>query len=59
MNPDPNRPMAVLLEGNFKSAFTNRIGGEIKDDPVFGFRENGVPNKMIVISDGDIAKKQL
>lgn len=55
-NSVPNQTVAVLLEGKFKSAFANRIGGEIKDDPTFGFREIGTQNKMIVVSDGDIAK---
>ncbi|WP_163400031.1 gliding motility-associated ABC transporter substrate-binding protein GldG [Flavobacterium fluviatile] len=50
-----NLPMAVLLEGSFYSAFENRI---------LAFKENsflskGKPAKMIVVSDGDLAKNQL
>lgn len=45
-------PMAVLLEGNFKSMFENRVlaFGQTK------FNTTGVANKMIVISDGDLIK---
>ena len=50
-----NIPVAVLLEGKFHSAFENRI---------LPFQEKsflnlGEPNKMIVISDGDVIKNQL
>jgi gliding-associated putative ABC transporter substrate-binding component GldG len=47
--------LSVLLEGNFHSAFENRV---------LSFKENafiakGKPTKMIVIADGDLAKNQL
>ncbi|MEO8534300.1 MAG: gliding motility-associated ABC transporter substrate-binding protein GldG [Flavobacterium sp.] len=50
-----NFPLSVLLEGSFHSAFENRV---------LPFKENsflakGKPTKMIVISDGDLAKNQL
>jgi gliding-associated putative ABC transporter substrate-binding component GldG len=50
-----NIPLSVLLEGSFHSAFENRV---------LPFKENsfltkGKPNKMIVISDGDLARNQL
>ena len=50
-----NSPLAVLLEGDFHSAFENRV---------LPFKENaflakGKPNKMIVIADGDLARNQL
>ncbi|MRX41633.1 gliding motility-associated ABC transporter substrate-binding protein GldG [Flavobacterium sp. LC2016-23] len=50
-----NLPLSVLLEGSFHSAFENRI---------LPFKENnflakGKPTKMIVISDGDLARNQL
>jgi ABC-2 type transport system permease protein len=48
-------PMAVLLEGNFKSAYASRF--ERKEIPNFkGQTTNG---KMIVISDGDVLKNHL
>ena len=50
-----NQLFAVLLEGNFKSAYKNRI----KPFETSLFKENASNNKMIVISDGDIAKNQV
>lgn len=48
-------PMAVLLEGNFKSAYASRI--ERQEIPYFkGQSTNG---KMIVLSDGDVLKNHL
>ena len=50
-----NIALSVLLEGNFKSVFENRVlSFEQKD-----FKALGKPNKMIVISDGDLIKNQL
>ncbi len=50
-----NLPLAVLLEGEFNSAYAQRI--ERKE--VANFKESIAKNKMIVISDGDIGKNQL
>ncbi len=50
-----NKPLAVLLEGSFHSAFENRVL-PFKDN---SFTAQGKPNKMIVVADGDIAKNQL
>ncbi|GAB4204022.1 MAG: gliding motility-associated ABC transporter substrate-binding protein GldG [Bacteroidia bacterium] len=50
------KPVAVLLEGTFKSLYANRIPSVIMEDSVIQFKEVSVPNKMIVVSDGDIAK---
>ena len=47
--------LSVLLEGNFHSAFENRVL-PFKDD---SFQPKGKPTKMIVISDGDLARNQL
>ena len=52
---DGNKPLAVLIEGKFKSAFYNRV----KPLKLNGVLENGVDNKMLVIADGDIIKNQL
>jgi len=58
--PDPNifrqgkKTLGILLEGNFTSAYKDRV-------PPFEFsekRETGLPSKMILISDGDIASNQ-
>ena len=59
--PDPeafqpgNFPLAVLVEGAFGSAYRNRV--RVADLP--GFREEGPENKLIVVSDGDLAANQL
>jgi ABC-2 type transport system permease protein len=54
-----NLPVAVLLEGNFSSVFTNRIPPEIAEDPEIDFQTESKMNKMIVISDADIIKNQI
>ena len=50
-----NFPVAVLLEGSFTSAFKNRVKpiAELED------KDQSVPNKMIVISDGDIIRNDI
>ncbi len=50
-----NKPVAVLVEGNFKSTFSNRIKPiKLKKDLL-----EGKPGKMLVVSDGDVIKNQL
>lgn len=48
-------PVAVLLEGNFTSMYKNRVL-PFKDK---NFKDESSPNKMIVVSDGDVIKNQL
>lgn len=48
----PNQPVAVLLEGTFRSAFENKIV-ELSNRPI---EKASKPTKMIVVGDGDIAK---
>ncbi len=50
-----NNPLAVLIEGNFKSAYADRV----KPVKLNDFRKKGEANKMIVISDGDLIQNQL
>ena len=47
-------PVAVLLEGSFRSMYENRVLPF--QDP--SYKVTGKPGKMIVISDGDIARNQ-
>jgi len=47
---------AVLLEGTFESVYKNRITPQIRDANEINFKAEGGYNKMIVISDGDVAK---
>ncbi|PCJ95762.1 MAG: gliding motility-associated ABC transporter substrate-binding protein GldG [Flavobacteriaceae bacterium] len=49
-----NKPLAVLIEGEFNSAFTNRV----KPFQLNNAIENGPANKMLVVADGDIIKNQ-
>lgn len=48
--------VAVLLEGVFPSVFRNRLVEEFTSRSTFRFKEESVPTKMIVVSDGDIAR---
>ena len=50
-----NIPLAVLLEGDFKSVFQNRVLPFTQKN----FKTISTPTKMIVVSDGDIIKNQL
>lgn len=57
-----NLPVAVLLEGRFKSLYEGRVSKAMQDSllrmgvPFQGFSES--VNKMIVVADGDIAMNQ-
>ena len=50
-----NLPLAVLIEGEFTSAYTNRV----QPIKLNGTLKNGSFNKMLVVADGDIIKNQL
>jgi gliding-associated putative ABC transporter substrate-binding component GldG len=57
-----NQNVAVLLEGAFSSYYKNRVTPEMRQGlEQLGqpFVEQGKPTKMIVVSDGDIAKNAL
>lgn len=57
-----NQNIAVLLEGSFSSYYKNRVTPQMEaglqqlGQP---FKAQGVPTKMIVVSDGDIARNEL
>ncbi len=55
----PEKVVSVLLEGEFESMFTYIIPPEIAQDQTIDFKEKSPPNKMIVISDGDLIRNQL
>ncbi|MEN8928932.1 MAG: gliding motility-associated ABC transporter substrate-binding protein GldG [Flavobacteriales bacterium] len=58
-NATPNRIVAAMLEGKFKSSFRNRLTANfLKNSPVKHLDE-GVQNKMLVISDGDIINAEV
>jgi len=50
--------VACLLEGQFESNYKNRITSRILQDSIFDFIGKSKPTKMIVVSDGDIAKNE-
>jgi len=52
------KPLAVLLEGEFTSNFKNRIPHSIATDSSIDFREKSVPNKMLVVADGDVIRNE-
>ena len=51
-------PIAVLLEGQFKSMFRNRLTPDFVDIPAMGYRDECDSTRMIVISDGDVIKNR-
>jgi ABC-2 type transport system permease protein len=55
----PPQTIAVLLEGEFRSDFENRIPPEISSNKDIGFIPASKPNRMIVVSDGDVIKNQV
>ncbi|UCD62394.1 MAG: gliding motility-associated ABC transporter substrate-binding protein GldG [Flavobacteriaceae bacterium] len=52
---DGDKPLAVLIEGEFSSAFNNRI----TPDKLVGAKTEGNDNKMLIIADGDVIKNQI
>jgi gliding-associated putative ABC transporter substrate-binding component GldG len=50
-----NQPLAVLLEGKFKSAYNGRVKPFKTLKPI----DNSSANKMIVISDGDVIANEI
>ena len=49
------QPLAVLLEGQFKSVYKNRV----KPFELSDHYDQGIDSKMLVISDGDVIKNDL
>ena len=54
----PNAPLAVLLEGTFRSHFAALLPDTLRNSQDFAFRETGAPTAMVVIADGDIARNK-
>ena len=55
----PHRITALLLEGQFPSAFRNRNTRNLFSDLQEKLMEKSVDTKMIVVSDGDIARNDI
>ncbi len=56
---DGDFPVAVMLEGQFTSAFENRVSDVIVGSPDFSMRNKGDSTKMLVVSDGDIIRNEV
>jgi ABC-2 type transport system permease protein len=54
-----NLPVAVLLEGNFTSAFKNRMISNLTDDKNLSVRTESKETRMIVIADADIIRNEV
>ena len=50
----PHLPVAVLLEGSFRSAFADRLLIKREDLKAMGYREKGRRSAQLVVSDGDV-----
>ncbi len=53
-----NLPVAVLLEGQFRSAWKNRLSPNFTEMPEMGYRDLSDSTKMIVIADGDMIRNR-
>jgi gliding-associated putative ABC transporter substrate-binding component GldG len=49
-------PVAMLLEGNFASAFAHRLAPEMEQNMEIAFRDKSDSNAMIVVADGDLVR---
>lgn len=58
-NNEPNQAFAVLVEGTFQSAFTNRLPSTLVSDPEFAFVSQSLPTAQIFVADGDIARNKV
>lgn len=50
----PHLPLAVLLEGSFRSAYFDRIPTAFRSDPNVAVRERSPRTAQLVIADGDV-----
>lgn len=53
---DKEQPIAVLLEGKFKSYFKNKIPPQIEGSREIAFIDGSSETAMMIVSDGDIIK---
>ncbi|MBL7923992.1 MAG: Gldg family protein [Bacteroidia bacterium] len=59
MFPQRHVPVALLMEGSFTSLYKNRVPSAIAESKEIAFREQSVPGKMIVLSDGDFIRNDV
>jgi ABC-2 type transport system permease protein len=53
------QPVAVLLEGRFRSAFTNRMTESIMGEAGKNIITESKPSKMIIVADGDVIRNEV
>lgn len=51
-----SKPVAMLLEGEFVSAFKNRLTATMEENTQIAFKDFSDTTAMIVVADGDISK---
>jgi ABC-2 type transport system permease protein len=56
---EPYMPVACLLEGEFTSFVENRLPSALRRDTTFNHADYGRPTKMIVVTDGDVARNDI
>jgi ABC-2 type transport system permease protein len=56
---NPQKIVALLLEGQFDSNFKNRIPATIASDSLIKYRDASDSTRMIVVSDGDVIKNRI
>jgi len=54
-----NLPVAVLLEGRFRSAFSNRMTSHLHTLKDLSVKNESAPTKMIVVADADIIRNDV
>jgi ABC-2 type transport system permease protein len=54
-----NLPVAVLLEGRFRSNYKDRLTTKFAEQSVVKFKERSQPTKMIVVADGDVIRNHV
>lgn len=55
----PDRPLAVLSEGKFRSAFVDRLPPEFVKDPQVAYREWSRNTAVVVVGDGDAIENRV
>ncbi|HKK73843.1 MAG TPA: gliding motility-associated ABC transporter substrate-binding protein GldG [Saprospiraceae bacterium] len=56
------QPLAIAIEGTFPSLYENRVTETMLaglDEMGMTFKTSSVPNRMVVVADGDIARSQV
>ncbi len=55
----PNQIMALIMEGNFPSAFRDMVPTEFRNNKEIAYRDKSKSTSMIVIGDGDIVRNNI